>query len=137
MPDQVNPSTRTAQDTTKLIFVVDDEEDIGKLIVQVIEQETRHHALHHLTGYHALQAILIHTPHLFILDYGLPDMDGLELHDRLHAFDHLKDTPTLLISAQRPPMREVRQRQITFLPKPFELTGLLHAVSTLLGEISH
>lgn len=135
MPEQENVSTRAAQTPIKLIFVVDDDKEIGMLIVQVIEHETLHHVHHHLTGTHALQAIAIHTPHLFILDYGLPDMNGLELHDQLHAFDHLKDTPTLLISAQRPPMREVRQRQITFLPKPFELTNFLQAVGTLLGEV--
>jgi CheY-like chemotaxis protein len=134
MPEQETLSVQTEQPTIKLIFVVDDDKEIGTLIVQVIEQETPHRVHHHLTGTHALQAITTHTPHLFILDYSLPDMDGLELHDRLHAVVHLKDTPTLLMSAQKPPMREVRQRKITFLPKPFEITHFLHAVGTLLNE---
>lgn len=136
MLNQENTPGGTEQTTTKLIFVVDDDKEIGLLVIRVIEQETSHHVHHHLNGKQALQAITVHTPHLFILDYGLPDMTGLELHDQLHNFEHLKDTPTLLMSAQTPPMQEVRQRQITFLPKPFNLTDFLHAVGTCLGEVA-
>ncbi len=123
----------TNQISVKVIFVVDDDEEIGLLLTQLIHQETPHHAWHHTTGSQALQAISTHTPHLLILDYDLPDMNGLELHDRLHALERLRNVPTLLISAIKPPMQEVRKRAITFLAKPLDLMELLRAIRKLLG----
>lgn len=128
MPDSANPPVTTNQNTVKLIFVVEDDVDHGLLIIQIIRQETSHHVMHHTTGHQALSAINIHTPHLFILDYGLPDMTGIELHDLIHAIDLHKNTPTILMSAQKPPVREMRKRQITYLAKPFNITDLLHAI---------
>jgi CheY-like chemotaxis protein len=122
----------TNQNSEKVVFVVDDDEHIGLLITQLIQQETPHKAWHHTTGGKALEALSLHTPHLFILDYELPDMNGLELHDQLHKFVSLRDVPTLLISAMKPPLRELRKRAITFLAKPFDLTELLHIISRLL-----
>lgn len=132
MRTSLPPSEATTQLVEKVIVVVDDDESIGQLIAQLIHQETSHKAWHHTTGSQALQAITSQTPHLFILDYNLPDMNGLELHDRLHALERLSHIPTLLISATKPPIREVRKRAITFLAKPFDLTELLHTVTKLL-----
>jgi CheY-like chemotaxis protein len=117
----------------KLIVVVDDEVDIGLLIVQVVQEEMGHRALHHVSGTHALEACRSQTPHLFILDYGLPDMTGIELHDQLHTLAHLSTVPTLLISVRQPPLREVRQRHISFLPKPFDLLRLQRTIGRLLA----
>ncbi|HKF37157.1 MAG TPA: response regulator [Ktedonobacteraceae bacterium] len=58
---------------------VDDDEDIGLLIVQLIQRETSHAVMRHTSGAQALQAIQTRSPHLFILDYLLPDMNGLFL----------------------------------------------------------
>jgi CheY-like chemotaxis protein len=117
----------------KLILVVDDEVDIGMLVVQVIQEEMGHRALHHVTGNQALVACRSQTPHLFILDYGLPDMTGLELHDQLHTLEHLSLVPTLLVSVRQPPQRELRQRHISFLPKPFDLLRLQRTIERLLA----
>lgn len=136
MVGRVDTLNETGQRTIKLIFMIEDEEDIAQVIIQVIQHETPHHIHHHTTGRDALQAIHIHTPHLFILNYHLPDMTGLQLHDQLHTFDHLKDAPTLLISAQNPPLDEVRKRQITYLAKPFDLSVLLDTINTLLSQVT-
>lgn len=124
-PDAAEPKQKT-------VLVVDDDVNIGIIIVELIHQETPHRALHHTTGNQAIQAFSAAPAHLFILDYQLPDMSGLELHDRLHRFDHLKNVPTLLISALQPSPQELRKRAITFLAKPFDMTKLLHIISTLL-----
>jgi FixJ family two-component response regulator len=68
------PFSPSATDTTiKVIFVVEDDEDIGYFIVQIIHQETAHHAIHHNTAQKALAEIERQAPHLFILDYNLPE----------------------------------------------------------------
>jgi CheY-like chemotaxis protein len=133
IPHAVRSSGVTSQQVAKLIIVVEDEVDIGTLIVQVIQEEMGHRALHYVTGIQALEVCRSQMPHLFILDYGLPDMTGLELHDRLHTFEHLSNVPTLLISVRQPPQRELRQHNINFLPKPFDLTRLQHTIAGLLA----
>ena len=75
----------------------------------------------------------IHTPHLFIIDYNLPDMTGLELYDQLHSRVQLKNVPTLIISAIKPPLHELGKRAIMFLAKPFEVMELLHTITKLLA----
>lgn len=117
----------------KLILVVEDDPDIGIFLVQAIHQETDHRAIHHSTAYLALEAIKSFTPHLFILDYNLPDMNGLALYDQLQTFDHLKDSHTILISAYSPSLAEIRKRDILFIRKPFELMKLLNAIEDALA----
>jgi DNA-binding response OmpR family regulator len=133
MPGPIQEPRTTPQTTVKLILVVDDEVDIGMLVVQLIQEEMGHRALHHPSGNQAIEACRTQTPHLFILDYGLPDMTGLQLHDQLHAFDHLSAIPTLLVSARKPPPKEMRRREISFLAKPFDMTRLQQTIVKLLA----
>jgi CheY-like chemotaxis protein len=117
----------------KVIVVVDDDEDIGTLITELIHEHLPHDVQHHVTGNQALQVMSTSLSHLFILDYTLPAMSGLELHDRLHSFEHLKNAPTLLISAVKPPFRQLQKRAITFLAKPFDVMELLRTITKLLA----
>lgn len=117
----------------KLIMIVEDDEQIGAFIVQLIYQETRHFAIHHATPHEALDWAAQHIPHLFILDYGLPEMNGLELHDQLRAFDHLQDARSILISAISPPQTELKKRNMVFLAKPFNVLKLINLVEQLLN----
>ena len=121
-----------SQAPAKLILIVEDNEEIGYLLIQVIHQETAHRAIHHINARNALNAITRLTPHLFILDYSLPDINGLELHDWLQTFDHLKFSKTILMSARNPPLQEISKRGILFLRKPFAVTALLDAIEKAL-----
>jgi DNA-binding response OmpR family regulator len=125
------------QSSSKLILIVEDDEDIGRLLVQVIHQETSHQAIHHLNACEALNAVTRLFPHLFILDYSLPDMNGLELHDWLQSFEHLKHSQTILMSARNPPLQEIRKRNIIFLRKPFAVTELLATIEKLLVTLQN
>ncbi len=62
----------------KLIYVVDDEADICKLVCQELARYG-HNAQYFRTGSQALYALKQHKPDLCIVDLGLPDMDGLTL----------------------------------------------------------
>ena len=72
-------------------------------------------------------------PDLVILDYHLPSMDGLELYDQLHASEGFERVPVLFMSAHVP-HRELEQRVISFIEKPFELADLLDTIEQLLGS---
>ena len=117
----------------KLILIVEDDADIGQLLVQIIHQQTSHRALHHLDAGSAIKAIMTLTPHLFILDYSLPDMDGLELHDWLRSIDRLRHVPAILLSARNPPLDEVQKRGILLIRKPFAVTKLLAHIEKYLA----
>lgn len=117
----------------KLILIVEDDTDIGQLLVQIIHQQTSHHALHYLNAGDAIKAIMTLTPHLFILDYSLPDMTGLELHDWFRSIDRLKHVPAILLSARNPPVDEVQKRSILLIRKPFAVTKLLAHIDQFLA----
>lgn len=128
------PATQAANHLFhKVIVVVEDDEEIGTIITELIHGHTSHEVQHHVTGNQALQAMSTSLSHLFILDYNLPDMSGLELHDRLHSLEHLRNVPTLLISSVKPPLRELQKRALIFLAKPFDLMELLHTITKLLA----
>ena len=118
--------------THKTILVVEDDNSIGDLLVDVLSQETPYEAVLVTDGFQALNAVTTMKPSLFITDYRLPYMDGIELYDRLHAKKEFEDVPVLLISAYLP-IREIRKRKLTSMSKPFELDDLLDTVERLLA----
>ena len=81
----------------------------------------------------ALKLVRHFTPCLFILDYGLPGMNGIELYDRLHFNKELAPIPAILITANRQiPQQQIQQRQLITFMKPLELNGFLATIETLL-----
>ena len=119
----------------KTIFIVEDDETIGALLVQTIEQETPYRAVLASDGFQALKMLPTVQPDVLLLDYGLPDMNGLEFYDTIHAVKALKHLPVLIVSAQAARIqKEVRARQLLLLQKPFELTTLLEAIERLVSQ---
>ena len=119
----------------KTVFIVEDDEAIGTLLVQVIEQETSYQAVLASDGFQALKMLQTVKPDLLLLDYGLPDMNGLEFYDTIHAVKSLKHLPVLIISAQTARIQtEVKARQLSQLKKPFDLTDLLEAIEQLFSR---
>ena len=116
----------------KTILVVEDDEDIGSFIVEALLQETSYQALLVTTGSKALETVKTIKPNLFVLDYLLPRMNGIDLYDRLHSSKDLEDIPAIMISANLP-SGEARKRKITCLKKPFELDELLQTIEKLIA----
>jgi len=128
--------TQNTQSVSKTILVVEDDADLGDLIMQVLdlhsEQEhTSYHAVLTIDSMQALEAVKSIIPDLFLLDYYLPRMNGLELYDRLHASPGLEQVPAIFISAN-PPQQEIGKRHLVSLKKPFNLKDLLHTIDRLL-----
>lgn len=121
-----------AENTVKTVLVVEDDADIGMFLVQAISQETPHQAMLVTDGFQALKTVSQIKPNLFILDYQLPRMNGIELYDRLRAITELENVPAVIISA-RLPKQEIEKRKIIGMNKPLELDDLLHTVENLLG----
>jgi DNA-binding response OmpR family regulator len=127
----------TTNAPSRLIFIVEDDEDIGALLLQIIEQETNHKAIHYINARNALNAIMRTSPHLLLLDYSLPDMNGLELYDWLQSFEQVKHTPAILMSARNPPLDEMHKRGLIYLRKPFAVTELLAIIKKLFAKMEY
>ena len=126
-----NRSPGRVDDSTKIILIVEDDVGVGTFLVQALAQETPYRAVLAANGLQALNIVRSLKPSLFILDYQLPFLNGVELYDRLHAMKELERTPAIIMSANLP-AREVKERRLINLRKPFELDDLLNTVEKTL-----
>ncbi len=120
----------------KTILIVEDDEDLGTLILEALQQESFYTGMNYRTllaidGREALEIVEETCPDLFLLDYYLPRMNGLDLYDRLHAMETLSQVPTIFMSAN-PPFRELKKRDLLSIRKPFNLRELLHTIEQVL-----
>jgi CheY-like chemotaxis protein len=121
-----------ARSGIKTILLVEDDVNIGEVLVQAITQETTFLAILVSNGFEALSVIKEVKPDLFILDYQLPRMNGIELYDHLHAIDKLADVPAVIMSA-RLPQQVLGDRNILAMSKPVDLDDFLQAIEDLLA----
>jgi DNA-binding response OmpR family regulator len=123
----------TARETATIV-IVEDDLDIGSFLVASIREETPYKVLLTTHGAQAFDLLQNLQPQLIILDYRLPDMDGIEFYRRIHSLKMLEQVPVLFISAEIPPdFKEVKDRHLPLLSKPFELTDLYNEIERLLA----
>ena len=118
------------QQEVKTILVVEDDADIGEILLSTFE-EMPYNVIVVGDGSQALKIVTTIKPHLFLLDYYLPAMNGLQLYDQLHSIKGLEDIPTIIMSASLPE-NKIQQRKIIYLKKPFELNDILEMVAKVL-----
>lgn len=111
------------------IVVVDDERELRELMSHVLEDEGyRVVSFAHPVPVTRLQET-DERPHLFLIDIMLPDMDGIQLAERLTAggFD---STPMIAMSASQHCVSEAAASRLfeATLEKPFEIDDLLDTV---------
>ncbi len=119
------------RDSLHTVMIVEDDVHIGAFLVEAITGETPYHALLVANGIEALETVKHLKPSLMILDYHLPGIDGLELYDRVHAMPEMRQIPAIMMSA-RLPQRELEQREIVGINKPFDLDDFLQQIKNLL-----
>jgi CheY-like chemotaxis protein len=129
--DPQQPAVRGEQTNVKTILIVEDDANIGEVFVQAISQETPHLAILATNGAEALNVIKNVKPSLFILDYRLPHMNGIELYDQLHTTPGLEHVQAIMMSAQLP-RRELEKRHIVGMHKPIDLDEFLQTIEQLL-----
>ena len=135
MPLDTEQLSRESQTTTNTILLVEDDPNISSFLIEAIAQETPYRAIVASDSNAALKLVRHFTPCLFILDYGLPDMNGIELYDRLHINLELAPIPAILITANRHiPQQQIRQRQLITFMKPLDLDSFLATIETLLAS---
>ncbi len=131
MPGEKNQLLENGRASVKTILLVEDDPIIAELLVQMITQETNYQVFVVPDGPEALNLVRNIKPELFILDYWLPTIQGIELYDRLHNTKGLEQIPTIMLSVNAP-LREIKQRQIIYLRKPFDMYELLEEIDKLI-----
>jgi len=125
-------ATMEAHTQVKTILLVEDDIHIGEVLVQAISQETPFIAILVQSGDDALNIVKNVKPNLFILDYQLPRMNGIELYDKLHAIMELTRVPAIMISAQLP-TKELKKRNMKGMNKPLDLDDFLQTIEQFLA----
>jgi DNA-binding response OmpR family regulator len=116
------------------ILVVEDERDLNALVRQHLEDEG-HRALQAFDGPTALQIAEREHPDLVILDWMLPQLDGLEVCRRLRRNSIV---PILMLTARVEEIDRVLGLEVgadDYLTKPFGIRELLARVRAILRRV--
>ncbi len=116
------------QQEKKKILIVEDDQEIGHLYLELLKTEMDCVVTLANEPLQALDVVESFKPDLFILDYLLPQMDGIELYERLHTIKGLENIPALVISGTLLGEKG-QERGIIRMQKPFDIDILLHTIA--------
>lgn len=113
------------------ILVIEDEKNIGNYI-ETIVISNGYKALRALNGMSGLSMCTSHHPDMILLDLGLPDIDGMEVLQRIRGFSSV---PIIVISARTQEKEKVEaldEGADDYITKPFGSEELLARIRTAL-----
>lgn len=116
-------------DTARPIVVVDDELNILELIQEILEEE----GFSVLTAHNGAAALhlLERTPAVLVLtDFMMPQINGIELAQRLRADPKTAAIPIILMSAALP--ADIGDMFAEVIQKPFPITTIIEVVRACL-----
>jgi len=117
------------------ILVVEDDEANQELFTTALSLLTSYHVHAARNSTEALNFVKHMKPSLFILDFRLPQTNGIELYDQLHAIRGLENIPAMIISGIKSEQvtRDIESRKLIRIEKPFDLDAFLDTVEQALG----
>lgn len=116
----------------KTILVVEDDDEIGCLLKDILEMEPDFRIFVAKKAQDAFKVMRTVIPHLVLLDYQLPDMNGIEFFDRMRRIGEFEKIPVIIISANLP-YAELSKRRLTGLEKPFDIDEVVQSVRWMLA----
>ncbi len=120
----------------KRILIVDDDEQIVSLLADVLGKDERFEIETASTGYDAGLLTEQFRPHVVLLDYMLPDVNGNLVCQRIRSNEELEDIKIIFVSGV---VNEDEVRGLLdagadeFLKKPFNVDHLVERLETLLS----
>ena len=118
------------------ILLVEDALDLARVIARELEA-AGYQVQHAADGRSALTLYTQHQPDLVILDWMLPELDGLEVLRRLRQSSAV---PVLMLTARDEELDRVLGLELgadDYLTKPFSMRELIARVRALLRRIAH
>lgn len=119
------------------VLVVDDEDNVSFLISSALKL-AGYETMAAATGTGAVEEAARFSPHLVVLDVGLPDIDGFEVLRRLRVGG--SSVPVLFVTARQSTTDRVRGLTgggDDYIVKPFELEELVARVQAVLRRAGH
>src|ERR1700730_12830231 len=117
-----------------LIFVVEDEEDIARLITHNL-QAAGFDVQSFVSGSSVVSEALRETPSLFLLDVMLPGADGFEICRQIRQTATLSATPIIFLTAKTAEADRVKGLELggdDYITKPFSPRELVARVRSVL-----
>jgi CheY-like chemotaxis protein len=119
--------------TRPIVAIVDDDNAVGNAI-EVLMRSVGLIARAFSSGEEFLRSPELSRTGCLVVDYDMPKMTGLDLHNNLTRLGN--EIPTVLITAYPSDGLRARALQagiICFLPKPFDESDLLNCIQAALG----
>lgn len=119
----------------ELILIVEDNEKNRRLLRKVL-QVSGYRVAEVETGRDAVVAAREQGPDLILLDYQLPDIDGIEVFRLIRADPAIKRMPIVAVTASAMPEDQKRMREAGFdgfETKPINVKDLLVTVAKFLA----
>lgn len=113
------------------VLIIEDEKNIGNYIETIIVSN-QYKAIRARNGVSGISMCVSHHPDLILLDLGLPDMDGMEVLQKIREFSAL---PIIVISARSQESEKVQALDAgadDYVTKPFGSEELLARIRTAL-----
>lgn len=120
----------------KRIIVVDDEEGVRELVTEAMTSEG-FHVDSASNGEEALSLIKDNIYDIAVIDFNLPDMDGLTLHYKIRIMDKELADNSIFISGliqKKDHLDYFFTQSAGFLPKPFRIKDLIFSIQKLLEK---
>jgi CheY-like chemotaxis protein len=131
-PPAPRAPSSTSKNTKRKVLIVDDEEDIRRLLRRVLG-DRGYEVIEASRGLEALQHVRDHVPDLILLDAMLPEVHGFDICRRIKGSKRYGHIPIIMVSAIYRGWRfaeDLRESYgvETFLEKPFKIGEVLSAV---------
>ena len=126
------------------LLLIEDDSRLAQMVADYLSQQG-FECMHAVDGQTGLLRVQEGLTDLVVLDLMLPDMDGLQVCQRIRGLHgHVSQVPILMLTAKGDPMDRIIGLELgadDYLPKPFEPRELLARIKAILrrkpGEVAH
>jgi DNA-binding response OmpR family regulator len=116
------------------ILIVDDELAHVRLVTLMLKRMDRYEVMWELDATLALQAAVKFKPHLVLLDWVMPKINGEEVARQIRADFRLCDTRILFLSAILKPSDSQEIAGFPAIAKPIGMNELIESIQKQLRE---
>ena len=122
--------------TQRLVLVVDDDDDVREITCCALEAVGQCQVIDTDRGAKAIELAAQRQPHLILLDFMMPGMDGVETAQALWDDDRTRGIPIVLLTAKVQVLEFWREVPgvVNALIKPFDPFGLVAEIDRILGD---
>jgi PAS domain S-box-containing protein len=118
----------------RLILVIDDDEDVSRVISYVFESQG-HRVIIAQSGREAIELARRHRPDMLTLDLVMPDMDGYSVLRALRGQEETRKIPIICISFRPDSGAALSQGANYYLEKPVDIDELQEIAERVLASL--